>query len=259
VFTTTKSKALFAAAAVGAAWFLPVAAPAQAEGCDRYEFPTTPGMGTDGFPVDFELVQDNGIHVEVQSSPTRVEWARYIAGLNVPVLGNASGGITGRTIDFKVNWSNEFTNVYQGQVNDDGSAGGTTTNNTGATNTWHSVFADFKCVTDPPRALDKAPALAADTDVDLRRAPIGDPASDLQILGSLPELVPTRMATVVGEDVDVYSAKNEPDGAGQVVGMLRVSDTVSLEGVCAPDSWCEVSGDAVPGGRGWVWGHLKLP
>lgn len=190
--------------------------------------------------------------------PTRVEWARYIAGLNVPVLGNASGGITGRTIDFKVNWSNQFTNVYKGQVNDDGSAAGTTTNNTGTTNTWHSAFADFKCVTDPPRALNKAPAGDKDPDVTLGRAPVGDPAPDLEILRSVPEVRPDNLATVVS-DVDVYNAKNEPDGAGQVVGVLRVGDTVSLAGSCAPDSWCEVSGDAVPGGRGWVWGHMELP
>ena len=68
--------------------------------------------------------------------------------------------------------------------------------------------------------------------------------------------VPT--ATAVG-DVDVYSAKNEPDGAGHVVGILRKGSTVSLVGDCDAQSWCEVSGDAVPGQRGWVWGHLELP
>ena len=65
-------------------------------------------------------------------------------------------------------------------------------------------------------------------------------------------------ATVAG-DVDVYNAKNEPDGAGQVVGILREGGAVKLMGGCAPESWCEVSGDVVPGGRGWVWGHLILP
>ena len=59
-------------------------------------------------------------------------------------------------------------------------------------------------------------------------------------------------------DVDVYNAKNEPDGAGHVVGILRQGGAVTLVGNCAPDSWCEVSGDAVPGGHGWVWGHLNL-
>jgi hypothetical protein len=68
-----------------------------------------------------------------------------------------------------------------------------------------------------------------------------------------------RTATVVGEDVDVYNAKNEPDGAGQVVGILRVGRQVSLVGDCVPQDWCEVVGDQVPGGRGWVWGHLELP
>jgi hypothetical protein len=65
-------------------------------------------------------------------------------------------------------------------------------------------------------------------------------------------------ATVV-EDVDVYDAKNEPDGVGHVVGILRGGKQVGLVGSCAPSSWCQVSGDSVPGGTGWVWGHLQLP
>lgn len=67
-----------------------------------------------------------------------------------------------------------------------------------------------------------------------------------------------RLATVVGEDVDIYNAKNEPDGAGQVVGILRVGTQVQPVGGCAPDSWCQVT---LPNGTttGWVWGHLQLP
>ncbi len=70
--------------------------------------------------------------------------------------------------------------------------------------------------------------------------------------------LPTATATVAA-DVDVYTAKNEPDGAGQVVGFVRQGDQVNLLTDCAPESWCQVSGMTVPGGRGWVWGHLNLP
>lgn len=69
---------------------------------------------------------------------------------------------------------------------------------------------------------------------------------------------PSAPTATVAADVDVYNAKNEPDGAGQVVGILRQGNTVSPTGSCAPESWCEVSGDTVPGGHGWVWGHLNL-
>lgn len=93
----------------------------------------------------------------------------------------------------------------------------------------------------------------------LGRVPVGGggiPLAEKQI--DLPELnVPAPTATVAA-DVDVYNAKNEPDGAGQVVGILRQGGTVTLKGDCAPESWCEVSGDTVPGGQGWVWGHLNL-
>lgn len=64
------------------------------------------------------------------------------------------------------------------------------------------------------------------------------------------------LATVFA-DVDVYNAKNEPEGAGQVVGMLRAGQQVELVGGCEKMSWCQVAGPNVPGGTGWVWGHLS--
>jgi hypothetical protein len=70
---------------------------------------------------------------------------------------------------------------------------------------------------------------------------------------------PAAKTTVtVIQDVDVYNVKNEPDGAGHVVGHLSTGDQVQLVGSCQPQSWCQVSGDAVPGGEGWVWGALQL-
>lgn len=95
----------------------------------------------------------------------------------------------------------------------------------------------------------------------LGKNPIQDDSSRLDQTIDIPNYVdpvPSTTATVAA-DVDLYNAKNEPDGAGQVVGILRQGNTVSLSGTCAPESWCEVSGDAVPGHQGWVWGHLILP
>jgi hypothetical protein len=60
----------------------------------------------------------------------------------------------------------------------------------------------------------------------------------------------------VVSDVDVYDVKNEPDGAGTVIGMLTTGDPVSLVTECKAKSWCKVSGDQVPTGSGWVWGAL---
>jgi hypothetical protein len=100
---------------------------------------------------------------------------------------------------------------------------------------------------DHPRALGKVPLDDGDT----------SPVIEKQI--DLPDFkAPTAPTATVAADVDVYNAKNEPDGAGHVVGFLRQGGTVTLMSDCAPESWCEVSGDAVPGGDGWVWGHLDL-
>jgi hypothetical protein len=268
-------KALCAAVTtVGATCGLPVAAPAQAAGCDSYVFPAAPAGAPafEGFAFNVELVQNNDIHVYLQTTGNEVRKAMYvkpfapplvgetfIGGVRVtggepnpaaiPVLGSASGGLKGRAIDFKVRWENEFTNVYTGQVNDDGGASGTTANNTGAPNTWHSAFADFTCA--PTRTLGKQPAAETSDGRTLGRLPVGDSLP-------LPGVLPSTPATVAA-DVDVYNAKNEPDGAGQVVGVLRAGKSVNLAGSCAPNSWCEVSGDSVPTGHGWVWGHLELP
>ena len=95
----------------------------------------------------------------------------------------------------------------------------------------------------------------------LGRAPVGggDTPAHLEKQIDLPDFNAPKLPTAsVAADVDVYNAKNEPDGAGQVVGILRQGGDVTLVGGCAPESWCEVSGDAVPGGHGWVWGHLNL-
>lgn len=99
---------------------------------------------------------------------------------------------------------------------------------------------------DTPRALGKVPVGGGETPPYLNR----------QI--DLPEVNAPIPSATVAADVDVYNAKNEPDGAGQVVGILRQGGAVTLVGGCAPESWCEVSGEAVPGGHGWVWGHLNL-
>jgi hypothetical protein len=96
----------------------------------------------------------------------------------------------------------------------------------------------------------------------LGRRPVagGDTPPQLEKQIDLPDFdgpLPSTPTATVAADVDVYTAKNEPDGAGQVVGILRQGGAVNLVGDCAQESWCEVSGDAVPGGHGWVWGHLN--
>ncbi|MEW2418366.1 hypothetical protein AB0953_32405 [Streptomyces sp. NPDC046866] len=160
-----------------------------------------------------------------------------IVGKTAGTFGTVYGGMSGRSINFTAHWDQGpgagLTNTYTGQVGDDGFASGTTRNNQNATNSWRSNE-KMSCVYKPPPPPNPPP-------------PQNPPPQQEK-----------KTATVTGEDVDVYNAKNEPDGAGQVIGILRVGQTVELVGDCAPESWCQVAGDNVPGGKGWVWGHLKF-
>jgi hypothetical protein len=78
--------------------------------------------------------------------------------------------------------------------------------------------------------------------------------------GPPPPLPPTTpaMATVVGEDVDVYERPNINDDLTPI-GTLRVNKQVQLVGDCQPEAWCQVKGPDVPTGQGFIWGHLDLP
>jgi hypothetical protein len=66
------------------------------------------------------------------------------------------------------------------------------------------------------------------------------------------------MATVVGEDVNVYDGINFPEGSANFLGILPVGSQVELVGNCTKKDWCEVKGQAVPTGRGHIWGHLEF-
>lgn len=67
-----------------------------------------------------------------------------------------------------------------------------------------------------------------------------------------PEPEPVQPTATVISDVDVYDV---PGGEGTVVGILRGTSVVDLL-TCQADQWCQVSGAAVPGGTGWVWGEF---
>jgi hypothetical protein len=150
----------------------------------------------------------------------------------------SSGGISHGHLDFTIFWfspiENKDANHFVGDVDKMGSASGYTTNTKGARADWNANE-HFECATPAP------------ADAPAPQAPPPRPVGK------------AKTATVVGEDVNVYNAKNEPDGAGTVVGILRVGQQVTLLDSCKPQAWCQVAGPAVPSGQGWVWGHLQLP
>jgi hypothetical protein len=56
-------------------------------------------------------------------------------------------------------------------------------------------------------------------------------------------------------DVDTYDA---PGGNGKKLGVLRKDSVVSLLSPCQ-DNWCNVAGNAVPTGKGWVYSGPDYP
>src|SRR5258707_219313 len=80
------------------------------------------------------------------------------------------------------------------------------------------------------------------------------PAPRFPLAPAQPVPAPSKVATVKG-DVDVYDVAG---GNGNILGILRDGGQVQLAGSCKPNDWCNVTGPAVPTGKGWVWGHVEF-
>jgi hypothetical protein len=150
------------------------------------------------------------------------------------VSGTVSNGIiAGNAIDFIIDWdpTEGGATHFRGTVGSDGFAHGTATGSSAH---------------DPEGRLEFEPGPWVSLQPFNCPAPVATGPAAGQ-----------KTATVIS-DVDVYDKKNEPDGAGTFVGILRSGNTVQLLGPCQKKAWCNVSGDAVPGGSGWVWGALDF-
>jgi hypothetical protein len=224
-------KHLAAATAIGAVGFLTVPVPAHA----TPTFPLTPA-GRCIFKTASQVLVWQGFDVNLNASAlTTISGdATYFEAGHTDSFytkGTVSGGIDGTRFDAWAIWDSGAgagtTNHFEGQVNDDGSASGIAYSSLGDSAARRWVTKSNNGIVCEEAAAAPAPAAA-----------------------------PT--AATVTSDVDVYNVKNEPDGAGHVVGMLSSGSQVQLVGSCQPQSWCQVSGAAVPGGQGWVWGALQL-
>lgn len=236
--STTFSKkilpGLAAVAAIGAMGFLSHAPAVHAapKACAQYgfdgEFPVR-GLGQAGA---------TGWTVTFNSSGSAASGSALVVfDDGGTVYGTVSGGIEGRNVNLSITWNNKPNNVWTltGTVDDDGLV------HNGGPSSWTSSRA-LKCMdldietTPRPGPIDTAPEPAP-------QPPPAPPAGP-------------KTATVVGESVDVYSARAHE--GGKVIGVLPVGTQVQLVGACQPQDWCQVSGNAVPNGQGWVWGHLQL-
>ena len=160
------------------------------------------------------------------------------------------GHISGRKVQLLIRWSNSTSWYFFGVAGDDGLVRDGHEHkppdhypDEPMKANWNSVR-PLDCVA--PAAPEPPPP--PDNTRLKPRPPIS--ASDLA-----PENVPvTKTATVTG-DADVYDA---PGGNGKIIGVLRRGSTVQASGGCKPNDWCQVSGNAVPRGNGWVWGNLQF-
>lgn len=262
--TSTNRFTWFAAAtALSTAGFLVIPVSAQADpmfplapACDNWEL--------EGGPLIIQQFPEFlTIGVEVPWSGQKVDSTgrakRSYGGSSTD--GNAYGGLhPGNAISFNAFWAGNpgWTSFYRGQINPDGSASGTT----------EEPAAPLKTASDgshtPSERVDEWRSVNKFTCVAVASAEVPKPAEiDTPTLANLPPAPPqappeaATTATVIS-DVDVYDHKNEPDGAGQIIGILLAGTEVQPAGPCEPESWCQVGGPAVPTGNGWVWGHLQF-
>jgi hypothetical protein len=225
---TNKSQLFAAATAVGALGFLTAPAPAQADPM----FPLAPPCDQYGFTGDVQLRQSNGWNVTFSSVGAVASGPAEATGPDgAKMHGTISGGITGRNVDLTIRWDNGPRGRYTGSVDDDVHLRGESVDevNPSSKAFYRSTF-PIGCIT-PAAPPPKSPEEQAPKPV---------------------------MATVVGEDVDVYNIAAGDDEGGVVIGMLRVGRQVELAGPCQPNDWCKVLVPELPGGNGFVWGHLQF-
>jgi hypothetical protein len=219
-----KRSALFAAAAMAmSAVGVIYPAPAQA----------LPACVQFGFPGDVNLIQTDGWSVSFSSTGSLASGpatARHSGGQTLN--GTVSGGIEGKKINVVTTWNNGSRGHYTGTVGDDYHMSGTTTDigqghAFGPKVPYRSQF-PISCLTtpDPPQANPGA-------------------AEKTAFVTTPPEY----------DSVDVYDV---PGGNGKVTGTVAKDKGVQVNADCKPETWCLIRGAAVPGGQGWIWGHLRF-
>ena len=218
-----------ASTAIGAAGVVGVSPAAQAAPWDP------PCQDWQRFGV-FVINEANGWRMEV---PWHGHLAKGPAKLFHPTqsteplnTGTVSGGITGEHLDFSITWQAHGTAHLVGDVDPEwGRPRGVVMYDDGQRRDW-VANETFECF-----------------------ARAGQPA---------PGAAWPKPATVTG-DVDVYNigadevAEEGENGiVGVKIGMLRAGQQVQADQPCKPNDWCKVLVPELPGGLGFVWGHLKV-
>jgi hypothetical protein len=149
------SQVFAVATAMCAVGFLTVPTPAQAVPM----LPLAPACTAYQFNGDFVLDQSNGAHVDFNSTGPVASGIAFVRGSS-EMVGDVSGGVQGRNLDFTIQWDEGPRGHYTGTVGEDGLAFGRTVdmNNLESRATWHST-SPLQCITPPaaPAPADPAP------------------------------------------------------------------------------------------------------
>jgi hypothetical protein len=241
--TIMKSRRLFAAAAMGAAACLTVAPPSHAN--PLAPFPLAPACDDWVFDGHFRVkgTPDNFIHGDARWEVSFSATGKSAGTGPAVVIFDDGGRVNGRVIEgdiggnsiqFGILWDSNSRWDFWGSVHDDGIARGRERLVGG------DLGADWYSITPLACATPAAPP-----------APPQQPAP------------PQKHMATVTSDVDVYNiaADDVPDGDGVVgvkIGTLRAGQQVELAGPCNPNDWCKILAPELPGGNGFVLGHLQF-
>jgi hypothetical protein len=216
------------AAALSATVLLTVAPHAHAAPCDW------------SLPAHLTFIQDNNIQVQLTAYDDKLYGEGQYAhvGTNDWTVGYAKGGIApnGHGIVMSVNWTDGpgkgLYNNYFGQIAEDGSMSGTTTNSQGATNGWTS---QQPAICGKPFTTG-SPVLAPDDPPPPQNPPPNPP----------PPAAPKPQTATINGDVDVYG---EPGGVGSPGRTLEKGTIVTIV-EWRDDNWVKLAD------IGWVWGDF---
>jgi hypothetical protein len=201
--------------------------------------PLAPPCSQWGFAGDTRFDQSNGWAMRFTSTGAQANGPAVGFTPKPPTQpsmhGTISGGVDGYAIKLEVRWDGGALGKYEGSVDANGFAHGTSydAKTPSSTATW-TTEGPLKCIAAP------APPQPAPAPQQPAPAP-QQPA---------PAAQKTATAT---DDVDLYDAAG---GDGNVTGTLRKGDVVGLFSACEPSDWCKVQSPRL--GNGWVWGHLQF-
>lgn len=212
-------------------------------------------------PAKFNAVEDSGFFVVFELSQSGDGEYKGTAHFNAgpdfrEVKGSASARLDGPRLDITFQWGGT-ADRYEGTIDPGGSIAGLKTNPRAAEGAKDRVvFWKSKqkatCSLGPNMRAKARAALREHIYKDEKGVPIKK-LGKAEALAPEPSPKPIKSlgkaATVIA-DADVYDA---PGGSGNVVGMLRSGGKVGVRSWPCPDNWCDVSGDAIPGGKGWVY------